>query len=238
SDAAVHSHVFDTPLEAARFRLVSTGGGTWPVGNVRLGELVFHGDVLGCSHPDAVAKKPIAVLFDEAESDAPAVKSPGGPLGFKSGGAFWGGKCLELPAAGDAGPVWQPPFGHALPNWDFEIAEDPKPGQYRYLQFAWKATSARTTGMSLLLGRAWPGGGVAVVVGDAKWREGAMVEHRVEGKPPGEWTTVRVDLWALTKGKPPRVQALSLMAVGGGAVFDQVVLGRTPEDLDRIRPVR
>ena len=43
-------------------------------------------------------------------------------------------------------PLWTPPFGHAVPNWDFPIAEEPGPGQYRYLQFAWKATSEQTTG--------------------------------------------------------------------------------------------
>jgi outer membrane protein assembly factor BamB len=238
SDAATHSHVFEKPIEAAKFRLVSTGGGTWPIGNLRLGELVFHGEVLGCSHPDAVAKNSVAVLFDESEADVTSLKYPGRPFAFKYGGAFSGGKCLELSAPGDTGPAWVPPFGHAIPNWDFEIAEKPGAGQYRYLQFAWKATSDKTTGAGLLLGRAWPGGGVAVVAGDAKWKEGVIVEHRVEGKPPSEWTTVRVDLWALTKGKPPRIQALSLMAVGGGAVFDQIVLGRTPEDLDRLKPAK
>src|SRR5262249_47538597 len=183
SDSAVHSHVFEKPIEAAKFRFVSTGGGTWPIGNVRLGELVFHGEVLGCSHPDAVAKNPVAVLFDEKETDLACLKSPGRPFAFRYGGAFSGGKSLELSAAGETGPAWQPPFGHAVPNWDFEIAEDPKPGQYRYLQFAWKATSDKTTGVGLLLGRAWPGGGVAVVVGDARWKEGVIAEHRVDGKP-------------------------------------------------------
>jgi outer membrane protein assembly factor BamB len=55
SDAAVHSHILDKPIEAAKFRFVSSGGGSWPVGNIRLGELVFHGDVLGPSHPDVHA---------------------------------------------------------------------------------------------------------------------------------------------------------------------------------------
>lgn len=235
SDAAVHSHLFDKPIEAARFRLVSTGGGTWPVGNLRLAELVFHGQSLGCSHPDAAAGKAVAVLFDEAEADLNSLKYPGRPFGFRYTGAFAGSKCLELSAAGETGPAWQPPFGHAVPNWDFEVAEDPKPGQYRYLQFAWKAASDKTTGMGLLLGRAWPGGGVAVTVGDAKWKEGVIVEDKVNGKPPAEWKTVRVDLWALTKGKPPRVQALNLMAVGGGALFDRILLGRTPAELDRAK---
>ena len=234
SDAAVHSHVFDKPIEAARFRFISTGGGTWPVGNIRLGELVFHGEVLGCSHPDAIAKNPVAVLFDEKEGDLKALNYPGRPFVFHYGGAFSGGKCLELSAAGETGPAWQPPFGHAIPNWDFEIAENPKPGQYRYLQFAWKATSDKTTGMGLLLGRAWPGGVVAVIAGDVKWKEGVIVEHKLAGKPSTEWQTVRVDLWAITKGKPPRIQALSLMSAGGGALYDQIVLGRTERDLDKL----
>lgn len=233
SNAAVHSHVFDQPIEAAKFRFVSTGGGTWPVGNLRLGELVFHGEALGPSHPDAVAAKPALVLFDERESDLNSLKYPGRPFGFRYTGAYSGGKCLELSAAGETGPNWIPPFGHAIPNWDFEIAETPNPGKYRYLQFAWKAASETTTGMGLLLGRAWPGGGVAVLVGDAKWNEGTIAAHVVDGKPPSEWQTVRVDLWAVTKGQPPHIQALSLKSVGGGALFDQIVLARSESDLPR-----
>jgi WD40 repeat protein/sugar lactone lactonase YvrE len=238
SDASTHSHRFDQPLVAARFRLVSTGGGTWPAGNIRLGELVFHGEVLGCSHPDAVAKKPVAVLFDELESDLTALKQPGRPFHFRYGGALSGGKCLELASAGETGPLYRPPFGHAIPNWNFEVAEHPQPGQYRYLQFAWKASSDKTTGMGLLLGRAWPGGGVAVVVGDARWKEGEIVRQQQPGKPPLEWTTVRVDLWAATKGKPLRIQALNLRSEGGGALFDQIVLSATEVDLDRVKPLK
>jgi len=234
SDTAVHSHVLESPIEAAKFRFVSTGGGTWPVGNFRLGELVFHGAALGASHPDAVAGKPALVLFDERETDLNSLKYPGRPFGFRYSGAYSGGKCLELAAEGDTGPNWIPPFGHAIPNWDFEIAEKPGPGQFRYFQFAWKATSAETRGMSLLAGRAWPGGGVAVSTGDAKWDQGVIAEQRLEGKPPTEWQTVRVDLWTVTKGQPPRIQALSLKSVGGGACFDQIVLGRSEADLPKL----
>ena len=100
---------------------------------------------------------------------------------------------------------------HSHVRWDawndlpifWQPAKDPGPGQYRYLQFAWKATSEKTTGVSLLVGRAWPGGGVAVAIGEARWKEGVTVEHRVDGKPPGEWTVVRVDLWAEHLALPP-----------------------------------
>jgi hypothetical protein len=87
--------------------------------------------------------------------------------------------------------------------------------------------------MGLLLGRAWPGGGVAVLVGDAKWKEGVLAEHRVAGRPPQEWEEVTIDLWAASKGKPPRIQALSLQANGGGALFDRIVLARTESDLPK-----
>jgi hypothetical protein len=233
SDAATHTHWFKTPIEAARFRFISTGGGTWPAGNLRLGELVFHGENLGSSHPDVVAKRPVAVLFDEREDDLSCLKYPGRPFAFQPTRAYSGGKCLTLAGEGNVLPTWRPPFGHAVPNWDFEIVEDPKPGQYRYLQFAWKATSDRTTGMSLLVGRAWPGGGVAVNAGKYDWKEGVIATKQMADRPPTEWQVVRVDLWALTK-KPLRIQALGLGTAGGGVLFDQILLGRSEVELDRV----
>jgi outer membrane protein assembly factor BamB len=237
SNAASHTHRFETPIEAARFRFISTGGGTWPAGNFRLGELVFHGQVLGASHPDAAAKRLAAVLFDEREDDLSCLKLSDRPFAFQPTGAYSGGKCLTLTGEGSVVPNYQPPFGHAVPNWDFEIAKDPRPGQYRYLQFAWRAASNKTTGMSLLLGGAWPGGGVAVVAGKCDWKEGVIATKQAADGPPTEWRVVRVDLWALVK-KPLRIQSLGLAAAGGGALFDQIILGRSPTDLDRIRPLR
>ena len=64
SNAAVHTHTFAKPVEAARFRLMLPWG---VCGNVRLAKIVFHGEVQGCSHPDVVARRPLAVLFDEQE---------------------------------------------------------------------------------------------------------------------------------------------------------------------------
>lgn len=230
SNEEVHTHWLEKPIEAARYRLVSTGPRTWPVGNLRLGELVFHGEILGASHPDAAAKKPVAVLFDEKEDDLKSLFYPGRPFAFQYEGAYSGGKCLVLKSAGGTGPAFVAPFGHAVPNWDFEIVEKPGPGQYRYLQFAWKALSKETKGMSLLLGRAWPGGGYNLFAGDHDWKEGVLASRKIADAPPTEWQVVTVDLWELY-GKEVRVQALSLSAFGGGAAFDRIELARTREDL-------
>jgi outer membrane protein assembly factor BamB len=238
SDAATHTHRVDPPIDAARFRFVTTGGGAWPSGNLRLGELAFHGARLGCSHPDVLAQRPVAVLFDERESDLAAMlHAPARPLEMARDDTFSGGLAIALRAAGTSVPSFQPPFGHALPNWDFPIAERPLPGQYRWLQFAWKRLPG-TTGMSLWVGDAWPGAGFAIVAGDPGPRPGAIATWRAAPAPPDEWQTVRVDLWKLWHDKPMRIRALELAAVGGGALFDQILLGRTEADLERVQRAR
>jgi len=229
SDSAVHTHMFAKPAEAARFRLALPWG---VCGNTRLAEIVFHGEALGCSHPDVVARRPTAVLFDENESDLRCMVAGGTehPFLFKYEGAFSGGKCLALTGEGTSGPAWQPPFGHVVPNWDFEIVEHPQPGQYRWLQFAWKALSPQTKGITLRLAESHYGG-FSFVAGEPTAMEGATVVKQA-GAPPSTWQVVRVDLWALPK-KPWRVRSLGLGAKGGGAAFDQILLGRAESDLPK-----
>jgi hypothetical protein len=57
---------------------------------------------------------------------------------------------------------------------------------------------------------------------------------KVAETPPTEWTVVRYDLWAHFKS-PVRIQSISLVAEGGPAVFDQIVLGRTEADLPPVK---
>ena len=64
-----------------------------------------------------------------------------------------------------------------------------------------------------------------------------IATKQAAGRPPGEWQVVRVDLGALAQ-RPFRVQAVGLGAAGGGALFDRVLLGRSPADLDRVGPLR
>jgi outer membrane protein assembly factor BamB len=228
SDAAVHTHIFARPVEAARFRIVLPWG---VCGNTRLAEIVFHGEALGCSHPDAVAKRPLAILFDEQEDIRHDLYADQG-LAISLEGAYSGGRCLTLtpPAGGQAaaGQPWRQQFGETVRNWDFEIVEDPRPGQYRWLQFAWKALSPQTKGMTLKLSDGGYGG-YAVAAGEPTAWEGTTIVKKLD-PPPSAWQLVRVDLWAAAK-KPWRVRSLRLGAKGGGAAFDQIVLGRTQQDL-------
>ncbi len=130
------------------------------------------------------------MLFDEREDDLKHLMAYGSyPFAFRYDDAFSGGKSLSLKSAGNTTANWRPPFGHVLPNWDFQIVEEPaKPGEYRWLEFAWKSASAKTTGVTLRLGP-HHGGGVSISSGDPTRFEGAVaVQH--SDKPPGEWNTV------------------------------------------------
>src|SRR5262249_41066125 len=145
---AVHTHKFARPVEAARFRIVLPKK---LCGNLRLGEVVLHGEKLGCSHPDVAARRPVAVLFDEGNGLSGYLHRATVALE----GAYAGTRCLTV-GAEDAysfgpWPEGSKVFGHTLPDWDFEVVEDPGPGQYRHLQFAWRALAPQTRGVALRL---------------------------------------------------------------------------------------
>jgi hypothetical protein len=235
SSTATHTHWFEAPIEASRFRLVSTGGASWPVGNVRLGELVFHGQALGAAHPDVIGKKAVAVLFDERESDLKTVVSPTFGGSFQRGDAFSGGTCIRVEAGKFIGAAYQPPFGHAIPNWDFEIVQAPQPGQYRWLQFACRALAPEARGASLRIGAEWPAPAVVVDLGEPfQLKEGVRARKQPGDKPAADWTVVQVDLWEATQADS-RIRCLNLGAVGGPVAFGRVVLGRRQADLPAIK---
>ncbi|MBM4069940.1 MAG: WD40 repeat domain-containing protein [Planctomycetes bacterium] len=219
SDAAVHTHKLASPIEASRFRLVLPRG---MCGNIRLGEIVFHGDKIGPNHPDVIAKRPVAVLFDEGDELKSALVSQ--QLSFKFAGAFSGGRYLALAKDAQVYPPFLPPFGHALPGWDFEIAEKPGPGQYRYLEFAWKAGSPDTKGITLQIGSMVYGQQVGIHCGAYKKTDGVK-PLKAAAVPPSDWQTVRVDLWDVFR-RDFRVQAMTLLTQGGEAALDRIVLKR------------
>jgi len=238
SDTATHTHVLKAPVESSRFRLVSSGkAGTWPVGNIRLAEIVLHGDALGASHPDAAEKKPVAILFDEKLSDIqPAFVQP-----FNRGltipsdpGAFSGASMIQLDPADKpnvgAGPLFVEKFSHTIPGWDFEIAENPEPGQYRYLRFAWKGLTPATRGVTLRLGPTHSGG--------LAWNSGEATPFELTkavqlgDSVPGDWKVETIDLWQAFEGKPVRIRAMGFGAAGGPAGFDRILLGQSIAELD------
>ena len=226
SNAAVHSHRFAQPVEAARFRIVLP---KLMYGNVRLAQIVLHGEAIGPSHPDVIAKRPVAVLFDEGDD----LKDYLSGVSFRFEDAFAGGRCLMAPANANVYPSYQPPTGHVIPNWDFEIAENPGPGQYRYAQFAWKALSPQTKGILLRLDGDGYGKSLGCYAGEFTPQDG-MKPQKIADAVPQEWQVVRIDLWEAFR-QPFRIRGLRLATRDGPAAFDQLLLGRSEKDLPAIK---
>lgn len=225
ANEAVHYHQFAKPVESARFRIVLQPG---LVGNLRLAEIQLYGEETGGSHPDVQAKKPLAVLFDEQTEDLSVLKYGDNGFSFSFGNAYSGEKAMQIAGNKLAAPFYRAPFGHVIPNWEFDIAEKPQAGQYRYLQFAWKAASPETKGMALQFGSVWVVSGEnPTMIQDYQTK----VKH--SAVPPQDWQLVRVDLWQLYNGKPPKIYAMSIAAQGGAALIDNILLARRQEDFPK-----
>ncbi len=219
SDAAVHTHMFAKPVEATQFRIVLPVG---LCGNLRLGELVFHGTLLGPANPDANAKKPVAEIFDEHEEFLGNLSSRGWGWKVHAGGAYSGGKYLECTGKST---FLYPDFlgdgpGHTMMYAGIPIRENPAPGEYRYLQFAVKALDPAVKSCALGINN------ILFALGDVQVSERTTV--KIGDAVPTEWTVYRVDLWKAF-AHPTDYTTLGLYAPGPVA-FDQIVLGRTEAD--------
>jgi hypothetical protein len=119
-------------------------------------------------------------------------------------------------------------FSPDITGWDFPIAEKPRPGEYRYLRFAWKKRDE---------------GPLMVQFHTRKPTADWVIRYHAGMNPPwpakvvspaapADWAVVTCDLFA-------DFGAVTLGGIaftpytGGDGLFDHIVLGRTVEDLDR-----
>ena len=118
-------------------------------------------------------------------------------------------------------------FSPAIPEWKFHITEKPKPGEYRYLRFAWKAPGCSGIMLQLHDLTDWH---IRYTAGLDKYGWGTQY---VAPKPTEEWTLVTVDLFKDFGERTIRGMALTCFD-GDAGFFDHIYFGRTIEDLDRI----
>lgn len=115
----------------------------------------------------------------------------------------------------------------SVEGWNFVIAEKPKPGEFRFAAFAWRASGKRGLMVQFNSGN-----------DPVKWmRIGAGEDchpghpsHFVSRKAPADWETVVVDLYRLFG--PMRITGIAFTALGDGeACFDSLYLGRNEPEL-------
>lgn len=120
-------------------------------------------------------------------------------------------------------------FGDLLAGWSYPIVGQPRPGEYRYLRFAWKKPDG-------------PGIMLQLCAGGADWGRyfsgahttGFLPALQLGAQPPRDWQVVTRDLFADFGGVPFTLTGMAFTPMNGVALFDHVYLGRTIEDLDRV----
>jgi hypothetical protein len=108
--------------------------------------------------------------------------------------------------------------------------EKPRPGEYRYLRFAWK----RPEGNGVMVQLAVSGGTDWGRYFAGQNTVGFYPALQVSPQPPREWEVVTRDLFADFGRMPFTLTGFSFTGMDGVALFDHVYLGRTLDDLDKV----
>ncbi|MHB0959737.1 MAG: PVC-type heme-binding CxxCH protein [Pirellulaceae bacterium] len=161
---------------------------------------------------------PVLVLFDD-DRNFPALLAEGeGAARLATDDVHHGAASLAI------GPPQR--FSALLPGWQYPIVENPGPGQYRYLQFAWKQTHGEGVMLELAADGQWPAADVPQRryysgQNTTPWQAACVSTDR-----PTQWTVVTCDLWQDCGSFT--LTGIAPTALGGEGLFDHIQLLRMP----------
>jgi putative heme-binding domain-containing protein len=160
------------------------------------------------------------VLLDENVELVEALREGRGTAQFIVTDRYAGQSCLQI----------TPPqrYSPRIAGWKFPIRENPGPGEFRYLRFAWKSPGGHGVMLELAADGQWPPAGQTIRRYHAGKNATSWQSVEVSPDSPEKWTTVTRDLWkdfgnfTLTGFAPT--------AMGGAALFDRMELLQTLEE--------
>ena len=215
------------PGEIANLKLVAVTDAN-KADAARSNEIAVAVNVVPGEKPPAEQPKEI---FDEDEKFVALLTEGGGQATIEQGEKSTGKMSLKVTP--------DQKFNANLPLLNVKIRENPAPGEFRYIRFAWKKQGGEQICLQLNHDGTWGPGGAG--------REGAKFRYHsgpneVYGaslaagdKLPAEWTVVTRDLFA--DFGEFTFTGIAFSAVDGEfALFDQVYLGRQMEDFTLIKP--
>lgn len=215
------------PGEIANLKLVAVTDAN-KADAARSNEIAVAVNVVPGEKPPAEQPKEI---FDEDEKFAALLTEGGGQATIEQSEKSTGKMSLKVTP--------DQKFNAALPTLNVKVRENPGPGEFRYIRFAWKKRGGEAICLQLNHDGAWGPGGAG--------REGAKFRYHsgpneVYGaslaagdKLPAEWTVVTRDLFA--DFGEFTFTGIAFSAVDGEfALFDQLYLGRQMEDFTLIKP--
>jgi putative membrane-bound dehydrogenase-like protein len=166
---------------------------------------------------------PSVVLFDDEQPFVDLLKEGDGTATLDTAERFAGQASLKI----------TPPqrFSQSIPGWNYRIAENPGPGEYRYLRFAWKSRGGQGVMLELAADGKWPPPDKPLWRYFSGKNTVGWSAVQVATEAPAQWTVVTRDLWkefgAFT------LTGIAPTAMGGEAWFDRIELLRT---LDEVKP--
>jgi putative heme-binding domain-containing protein len=174
--------------------------------------------VLGAPPPDS------AVLFDDDPKFPSLLAEGDGTVRVSREGPHAGSVCLTV----------TPPQRWSLniPGWKYPIREQPAPGEYRYLRFAWKGQGHGVM-IELAVDGRWPPADKPIHRYYSGRNSTGWAAVRVSKEIPSAWSVVTRDLYA--DFGEFTLTGIAPTAMGGAAQFDRIELlrvvdGTTNED--------
>jgi hypothetical protein len=129
-------------------------------------------------------------------------------------------------------------FNPQMPGWSLKIRENPGPGEFRYLRFAWKKIGGQSICLQLAHdGKFGPADGKP---GKFRYHAGPTAECygaslAVDTKLPTEWSIVTRDLFA--DFGEFTLTGIALSPIDGQfGYFDHIYLGTSPADFELVAP--
>lgn len=187
------------------------------------------GDLKGCAMP-LVIEKPLGIFEDEP-AFVRNLKRGKGKASLLESDKYSGKSSVQVDGEGRVNPN--------LPGLNVNIRENPAPGEYRYLRFAWKKTGGKV--ICLQLAHEGVFGPTPEKPAKFRYDAGSTRDQsfgaalRLDKEVPAEWVLVTRDVYAdfgeftLTGlGLSPRD--------GRYGLFDHIYLGRTARDFELIAP--
>ncbi len=159
------------------------------------------------------------MLFEDEAAFLNLLAQGDGRLTLETEGAFSGQAALAV----------TPLQRHAarIPGWNFKIREQPGPGEFRYLRWAWRTSGGEGVMLELAAGGGWPEATDRRRRYYAGRNTSGWEAREVSPQAPPVWRVVTVDLWA--DNGAFELTGLAPTAMGGAAYFDRVELLRSLE---------
>ena len=113
-----------------------------------------------------------------------------------------------------------------IPGWEFAIRENPDPGEYRYLRFAWKSPKADGVLIELADNGSWPPSDSPARRYFSGTNTTPWKATQIAAQKPSKWTVVTRDLWK--DFGEFTLTGIAPTAMGGAVWFDRIELLREP----------